>query len=292
MVPCRRPPEPQMNTTHPSTVVYPGSAGSYTSEAAERLYPGIEATSAGSFADVHTAVANGTAEVGVLPIENTLAGIVADTCDLLADGALPMIAETVIHIPHCLAAVEGASTEGIRRIYSHPVALAQCRVFLERDVEQIAAATTADAARIVADQGDPAWAAIASPAAARRYGLQVLESDISDHPDNMTRFVAIAREPLPISDGVAWKTALRLVTGHQPGALHDAIEPLRYHGVNMVSLHSRPIPGEPWRYQFLIDIEGHRDDPQVARALGDVKRRSALLVCLGSFPAAERPGTP
>ena len=280
------------NTSDSPTIVYPGAAGSYTSEAAERLYPDVEAESAGTFADVFRSVKEGSADVGVLPIENTLAGIVADTCDLIADGDLPIIAETVIHIPHCLCGLPGASTAGIRRIHSHPVALAQCRTFLNGSYEEIGAPTTADAARIVADQGDPSWGAIASPAAARRFGLEVLESDISDHPDNMTRFVAISREPLPPAEGVNWKTALRLVTGHQPGALHEAIEPFRYHGVNMVSLHSRPIPGEPWRYQFLIDIEGHRSDEQVVRALDDVERRSALLVVLGSFPAAERPDQP
>ncbi len=277
---------------HPSTVVYPGSAGSYTSEAAERLYPDVEATSAGSFADVVAAVRDGNADVGVLPIENTLAGIVADTCDLIADGSLPIVGETVIHIPHCLAGVPGATTAGVQRIHSHPVALAQCRNFLDARFEEIGAPTTADAARIVSEHGDPAWAAIASPTAARRFGLEILETDISDHPDNMTRFVAIARAPLELADGVAWKTALRVVTGHQPGALHEAIEPLRYHGVNMLSLHSRPIPGEPWRYQFLIDVEGHAADPQIARALDDVAARSALLVRLGSFPSAERPAAP
>jgi prephenate dehydratase len=281
-----------MTASHPTTVVYPGSAGSYTSEAAERLYPDVEATSAGSFADVAEAVRSGAAEVGVLPIENTLAGIVADTCDLIADGDLPIVAETVIHVPHCLCGVAGATTAGVRRIHSHPMALAQCRRFLNGSYEEIGAPTTADAARIVAEQGDPAWAAIASPAAARRFGLEILEHDISDHPDNMTRFVAIAREGLPDAEGVPWKTALRLVTGHQPGALHEAIEPFRYHGVNMLSLHSRPIPGEPWRYQFLIDIAGHATDDEVTRALGDVDRRAALLVRLGSFPAAERPPAP
>lgn len=281
-----------MTASHPTTVVYPGSAGSYTSEAAERLYPDVEATSAGSFADVAEAVRSGAAEVGVLPIENTLAGIVADTCDLIADGDLPIVAETVIHVPHCLCGVAGATTAGVRRIHSHPMALAQCRRFLNGSYEEIGAPTTADAARIVAEQGDPAWAAIASPAAARRFGLEILEHDISDHPDNMTRFVAIAREGLPDAEGVPWKTALRLVTGHQPGALHEAIEPFRYHGVNMLSLHSRPIPGEPWRYQFLIDIAGHATDDEVTRALEDVDRRAALLVRLGSFPAAERPPAP
>ncbi|MGI9116865.1 MAG: prephenate dehydratase [Gaiellales bacterium] len=281
-----------MTSLDPTSVVYPGSAGSYTSEAADRLYPAVEAESAGSFADVYAAVADGGAEVGVLPIENTLAGIVADTCDLIADGALPIVAETIIHIPHCLAGVAGATTAGITTIHSHPVALAQCRTFLDGRYDQRAEGTTADAARIVAELGDPACAAIASPAAAKRYGLEILEHDISDHPDNMTRFVALGREPLPFADGTPWKTALRIVTGHQPGALHDAIEPLRYHGVNMLSLHSRPIPGEPWRYQFLVDIEGHRDDPRIARALEDVRSRSAVLVVLGSFPAAAHPDAP
>ena len=281
-----------MSNLHPTSVVYPGSAGSYTSEAADRLYPEVEATSAGSFADVYAAVGDNSAEIGVLPIENTLAGIVADTCDLIADGALPIVAETIINIPHCLAGVPGATTAGVTTIHSHPVALAQCRTFLDDRYDQRAAGTTADAARIVAELGDPTCAAIASPAAAKRYGLEVLEHDISDHPDNMTRFVAIAREPLPYAEGTAWKTALRVVTGHQPGALHDAIEPLRYHGVNMQSLHSRPIPGEPWRYQFLIDIEGHRDDPRIERALADVKSRTALVVVLGSFPAATHPDAP
>ena len=281
-----------MSNLHPTSVVYPGSAGSYTSEAADRLYPEVEATSAGSFADVYAAVGDNSAEIGVLPIENTLAGIVADTCDLIADGALPIVAETIINIPHCLAGVPGATTAGVTTIHSHPVALAQCRTFLDDRYDQRAAGTTADAARIVAELGDPTCAAIASPAAAKRYGLEVLEHDISDHPNNMTRFIAVGREPLPYTEGTAWKTALRVVTGHQPGALHDAIEPLRYHGVNMQSLHSRPIPGEPWRYQFLIDIEGHRDDPRIERALADVTSRSALVVVLGSFPAATHPDAP
>ena len=281
-----------MSNLHPTSVVYPGSAGSYTSEAADRLYPEVEATSAGSFADVYAAVGDNSAEIGVLPIENTLAGIVADTCDLIADGALPIVAETIINIPHCLAGVPGATTAGVTTIHSHPVALAQCRTFLDDRYDQRAAGTTADAARIVAELGDPTCAAIASPAAAKRYGLEVLEHDISDHPNNMTRFIAVGREPLPYTEGTAWKTALRVVTGHQPGALHDAIEPLRYHGVNMQGLHSRPIPGEPWRYQFLIDIEGHRDDPRIERALADGARRSALVVVLGSVPAATHPDAP
>jgi chorismate mutase/prephenate dehydratase len=275
----------------PTAIVYPGSAGSYTSEAAERLFPGREIASAGTFSDVVAAVRGGQAAIGVLPIENTLAGIVGETYDLLAEGDLPIVDEAMLHIPHCLAAVEGATIHGLRRVHSHPVALAQCQLFLGDRFEEIAAPTTADAARIVAESDDTGLAAIASPSAAKRYGLVVLEHDISDHPENLTRFVAIQREALPIDALVdrPWKTGLRVITGHQPGALHDAIEPFRYHGVNMLSLHSRPILGEPWRYQFLIDIAGHRDDPLVARALDDVRGRSALVVELGSFPTAAAP---
>jgi prephenate dehydratase len=278
-----------MSYAHRPRIAYPGAAGSYTAEAAVVLYPDADLYSAGTFEDVAAQVRDGRAAAGVLPIENSLAGLVAETCDLLADGDLPIGAEAVMHIPHCLCGMEGASVEGVQRILSHPQALLQCRRFLNGRFEQRATSTTSDAVREVAEAGNPAWAAIASPGAAARYGLAVLEPDISDHPENYTRFVAVNRGQLRPQDGVAhWRTALRLVTRHEPGALHDAIEPFRYHGVNMVSLHSRPIAGEPWRYQFLVDVDGHRHDAVVARAIDDVERRSALLVTLGTYPAAPR----
>ena len=277
--------------SHRPRVAYPGVAGSYTAEASAQLYPDADLYSAGTFEDVAADVRSGTAAAGVLPIENSLSGLVAETCDLLADGTLPIGGEAVLHIPHCLAGLPGAPLAEVRRVRSHPVALTQCRRFLNGRFERIGDSTTSDAVRAVAEGGDPTQAAIASPGAAARYGLELLVDDISDHPENYTRFVAVSRGPLRPPDGVAaWRTALRLVTRHAPGALHEAIEPFRYHGVNMVSLHSRPIPGEPWRYQFLIDIDGHRHDAVVVRALEDVTRRSALVVTLGTYPAAPRPG--
>ncbi len=271
-------------------IAYPGAAGSYTAEAAHALYPDADLYSAGTFADVAAAVRAGRATIGVLPIENSLAGLVADTCDLIADGDLPIHAEAVMHIPHCLCALPGATIEGIRRIYSNPVALAQCRRLTGEGYELTSTSTTSDAVSAVADANDWSLAAIASPGAAARYGLAVLAADVSDHTENYTRFIGIRNSGLrPYDPAESCRTALRIVTGHSPGALHAAIEPLRYHEVNMVSLHSRPIPGEPWRYQFLIDIEGHAAQPVVARALEDVEARSARLVILGSYPAAERP---
>ncbi len=278
-----------MSYAHRPRIAYPGAAGSYSAEASLALYPDADLYSAGTFEDVAEHVRDGRAAAGVLPIENSLAGLVAETCDLLAEGELPIGGEAVLHIPHCLCGVPGASIDGVRRIFSHPQALLQCRRFLNGRFEQTGTSTTSDAVREVAEAGNPTWAAIASPGAAERYGLAVLDADISDHAENFTRFVAIMRGALRPPDGVShWRTALRLVTRHEPGALHDAIEPFRYHGVNMVSLHSRPIAGEPWRYQFLVDIDGHRHDEVVSRAVEDVTRRSALLVTLGTYPAAAR----
>jgi chorismate mutase/prephenate dehydratase len=268
-------------------IAYPGAAGSYTQEASGVLYPDGDLYSAGTFEDVYEHVRSGEAAAGVLPIENSLAGLVVETWDLLAEGELPIGGEAIMHIPHCLAGVPGATLEGIETIHSHPVALQQCRRFLNGRYERTATSTTSDAVMAVAAAGDPSQAAIASPGAAERYGLEILLEEISDHPENFTRFVAISRDPIrPYVPGLPWRTALRVVTNHRPGALHEAIEPLRYHGVNMVSLHSRPIPGQPWRYQFSLDIDGHRDEETVERALADVERRSARVVVMGVYTTA------
>ena len=280
-----------MAHVHRPRIAYPGAAGSYTQEASAVLYPDADLYSAGTFEDVFEHVSTGQAAAGVLPIENSLAGLVVETWDLLSEGDLPIGGEAVMHIRHCLAVVPGATLEGIEKSHSHPVALQQCRRFLNARYDRIATSTTSDAVMSVAEAGDPTQAAIASPGAARRYGLEILLDEISDHPENFTRFVAISRGPVrPFVPGLPWRTALRVVTNHRPGALHEAIEPLRYHGVNMVSLHSRPIPGEPWRYQFSLDIDGHRDEETVGRALADVERRSARVVVLGVYETTVRPG--
>ncbi len=176
----------------------------------------------------------------------------------------------------------------MRVVHSHPMALAQCRSALNGRYERVAASTTSEAARTVAALGDVTVAAIASPlAAARTHGLAILADEISDHPENLTRFVSLARFTRLDHDAhTEWHTALRLITKHEPGALHSAIEPLRYHDVQMTSLHSRPIMGEPWRYQFYIDVVGHRSAARVLRALKDVSERSAELHVLGSYPVS------
>jgi prephenate dehydratase len=267
-------------------IAYPGSTGSYTEEAAARLYPDAERIAFADFEEVARAAINGDVDRAVLPIENSLAGLVPDTFSIIERGELAIVAEAVIHIPHLLAGVPGARLEDVRTVHSHPMALAQCRGVLSA-YERVGASTTSDAARFVARLGDRSVAAVASPLAARQNGLDVLLDDVSDHPENLTRFAALGRYlRLDHDDSYPWSTALRMITGHEPGSLHAAIEPFRYHRVNMTSLHSRPIMGEPWRYQFYIDVVGHRSAARVLRALKDVDERSAELHVLGSYPVS------
>lgn len=268
-------------------VAYPGAEGSYTEEAASRLYPNARQTSYATFDLVAAALVADDVDRGVLPIENSLAGLVPDTLAILEEGAISVVAEVALHIPHCLVGPAGATVDTVRVVHSHPMALAQCRAALNGRYERVAASTTSEAARTVAALDDITVAAIASPLAARSHGLTILAEEISDHPENLTRFVALARfTRLDHDSHTEWHTALRLVTRHEPGALHDAIEPLRYHGVQITSLHSRPIMGEPWRYQFYLDVEGHRSASRVLRALRDVDERSAELHVLGSYPVS------
>ena len=266
-------------------IAYPGAEGSYTEEAASLLFPHDAREALPGFDDVAAALVGGRVARAVLPIENSLAGLVPDTLLILEQGAMSIVAEVVVHIPHCLLGVAGASLETIRVVHSHPMALAQCRATLDGRFDLVGSSTTSAAARHIAELADVKVGAIASPIAARAHGLQVVLDDVSDHPENFTRFVALARETTYAHDAsVPWRTAIRVVTSHEPGALHDSIEPFRYNRVRMTSLHSRPIMGEPWRYQFYIDIDGHRADPRVLRALKDVDERSEFLAVLGSYP--------
>ena len=276
-----------------TTVAYPGEEGAYAAEAGARLYPDSELVACRSFADVVRAVTRGEHACGVLPIENSLAGAIPETYDLLAHATLAIVDEVVIPVPHCLVGVAGANIDALERIHSHPAALAQCRRFLSSvpDAVPDVAPSTAAAARRVADAGDGRHAAISSRRAAERFGLVVLLNDVSDHAQNYTRFVAVApRTRLDRDDGRSWRTAVRFVTHHHPGALHAAIEPLGRYGVNMTSLQSRPIAGRPWNYQFYADLEGHPLDPAVASALRELEAGVAELAYLGCYPAGERPG--
>jgi prephenate dehydratase len=269
------------------TVAYPGREGAYSAAAADALYGGEEdLVPLPSFRAVADAVAAGTADAGVLPIESSLSGPVAETHDLLYDSPLSITAQTVLPIRHCLLASGPVALAEVREIHSHPAALDQCRRLLAAlpGAIAIAAATTADAAKHVAERPGANEAAIASESAARLFGLTVLAENVGDHPEAYTRFVALATSTRIDRNGKPFRTAFSFVTDHRPGALHLAIEPFGRLGIDLVQLVSRPIPETPWRYRFDAVLEGHPLDEVVRDALAETRARTRLLRVFGAYP--------
>jgi prephenate dehydratase len=272
-------------------VGYPGRDGAHSAAACDQLFTSdVELVALPSFSAVADAAATGVVTYGVLPIESSLVGPVAETHDLLYDSPLAITAETVLPIRHCLIGPEPVPMEKIRIVHSHPVALDQCRQLLAAMpwATAIAAATTADAAARVAEHGDAAEVAIASERAAALHGLDVIAYDVGDHPEAYTRFVAIATHMRLDSNGERWRTAFSFVTDHQPGALHRAIEPFAQRGIDLLQLVSRPIPQSPWRYRFDAVLDGHPLDAIVSETLEDLRKRTRRLRVFGSYPANGR----
>jgi prephenate dehydratase len=274
---------------HARTIVaYPGHEGAHSAAAAESLYSAGELRPHKSFSTVVDAVAAGEAHAGVLPIESSLAGPVAETHDLLYASQLSIVAETILPIRHFLVAPRSVPLGEIRVVHSHPVALDQCRALLAGlpRASAVAAPTTADAARAVAERGDPTEAAIASERAAELYGLSVVAADVGDHPEAFTRFVALAAHTRLDRGGQAFRTAFSFVTDHRPGGLVRALEPFERLGINLVQLVSRPIPDSPWTYRFDAVLDGHPHDEPVGEALREVAGVTRRLLVSGAYPAA------
>jgi prephenate dehydratase len=265
----------------PSAVAYPGPAGSHTAAAAAALFPSADLHPLPTFRAVAEAVVACEADYGVLPIESSIAGAVAETHDLLYELDLSIVGETVQPIRHCLATVEPIALEEVRVVRSHPTAFDQCRRVLE-GISLIPAATTADAARIVAQRGDRHEAALVSPAAAALYGLHVLADDIGDHAA-FTRFVTVASHSLVQVENA--RIALSFVTDHRPGALHAAITPIAEAGLDLQRLVSRPLPETPFQYRFDAVVAGHPLDPMVRDALRAVRSVTRELHVLGVYEA-------
>jgi prephenate dehydratase len=279
-----------MNVTDrsPVAVAYPGRDGAHSAAACERLFPdGADLRPLPSFLAVAEATAGGEVDFGVLPIESSLAGSVAETHDLLHEYPLSIVAETALRIRHCLVALGDVPLEEISVIRSHPVALDQCRALVAGMpwATAIAAATTADAARQVAMSGDPAQAAIASERAAQLHGLTVLAGDVGDHPEAYTRFVSVSTYTRIDREAEEWRTAFTFVTDHSPGALYRAIEPFGRLRIDLHQLVSRPIPRTPWRYRFDSVLAGHPLDPIVSEALRELRENTRRLQVFGSYPA-------
>jgi prephenate dehydratase len=269
-------------------VAYPGRDGAHSAAACDRLFPdGADLVPLPSFTAVVEAASYGEVAFGVLPIESSLTGPVAETHDLLYDSPLSINAEAILPIRHCLVGPTETALEDVRVVRSHPTALDQCRRLLAAMpwTTAIAAATTADAAHQVAEHGDPHEVAIASERAAQAYGLTVIAGDIGDHPEAYTRFVSVAPYTRLDRESETWRTAFSFITDHKPGALHRAIEPFGRHSLDMVQLVSRPIPRTPWRYRFDSVLAGHPLDQIVAETLAEVAGLTRELRVFGSYPA-------
>ena len=226
-------------------------------------------------------------EYAVLPIENSIAGSINESYDLLAEMGLSLVGEEFQRIDHCLIGAAEVPVSTIRRIYSHPVALAQCGAFLEalEDCHVEAFVDTAMAVEKVKVDGDPLQAAIASEQAAAIHRLPILRRQIADHPENYTRMVIVAREPAHYEADVHCKTSLIFSTIHEQGALARCISIFAEQGLNLTKIESRPKPDTPFEYIFYVDFEGSIDADATQRALEQLRVVTTFLTVLGSYPS-------
>ena len=270
----------------PLVVAYQGEPGAYSQEAIYQHFgPGVETLACQSFDEIFRAVETSGAKAGLLPVENSQAGSINQAFDLLLDHDLRVIGEVKLRVRHCLLAPPGTPAAEIRRVRSHPQALAQCERYIRnRGWQALPAYDTAGSARELAEAPEPGTAAIASALAGQTYGLEVLDAGIEDSPDNTTRFFLLGREEPP--PGKYNKTSLVFATLHTPGALHNVLGELASRGINLTKIESRPRRNRPWHYVFYVDLEGHWQDAAVHRALIGLLARTAFVKLLGSYPAA------
>jgi prephenate dehydratase len=269
----------------PMTVVIQGERGAFSHQAAlQSLGAGIEVLPRQTFEELFAAVVDGQADRAVVPIENSLAGSIHENYDRLRARPLHIVAETMLRIRHCLIARPGASLASIRRVASHPVALAQCRDFFAKhpQIEAVAAYDTAGSVMdLLRPHGPVTQAAIASRLAAELYGGQVLLEGLEDDPQNYTRFLILAREAVAAASPD--KTSLVFTLRNMPGALHRALGVFASRGVDLSKIESRPLRGRPWEYAFYLDVLG---DPAgaVAEALEELRSLAGEFRVLGSYP--------
>jgi prephenate dehydratase len=276
-------------------IAYQGEPGAFSDEAVTALFPDAQATGFPTFRLTFDALEMGAVDAAVLPVENSSAGVVQEVSDLLWElPGLRIVRDHVQPVRHCLLGWPGP----VERALSHPQALAQCERYLHsRQIRPVTFHDTAGAARAVAEQRQPGTAAIASKAAAARYGLYVLAESIQDDSENRTRFVVIERgeptRPGKASSGGAssqkWKGSIAFVTAHRPGSLAHALDCFGRRGVNLTRLDSRPMMGRPFEYRFYLDfsLNGEATAPADAEAaLSDLEEAAAQIKLFGTYPAA------
>ncbi len=281
--------EAQLNARSPVAaprVVYQGEPGAYSEQAALDLF-GERAGTAGleQFEDCFLALREGRADYAVLPIENSSTGAIRQIYDLLTQYECYVVGETAVKVEHCLMALPGADLDSITHVYSHEQGLFQCERYLNAhpDWKQVPQADTAGSAKMVADSGDLTRAAICSARAAQLYGLNILARGINHNAHNTTRFVVVSPK-LELRPG-ADKISTLFVLPHQAGSLHEVLTVFAVHGLNMVKLESRPLPGRSWQYMFFLEFTGAPGDPAVGDALHELAQTTGEFRVLGWFPS-------
>lgn len=275
-------------------IAYLGQRGSFSSEAARdyaarRAARFVDVASA-SFEDVLNAVEDGRADVGALPVENSTSGGINEAYDLLMHTRLSIIGELRLPVEHCLCGIDGSQIDGLSVIYSHPQPAAQCsRRLRDWGVRVEYVGDTAAAAARVAEEGRDDVAAIASAAAAERFGLRVLEDRIANDPANATRFLFVARGARPVDSRIPCKTSLVMATAQRAGSLVDALLVFRDAGIVLTKLESRPVPANAWEEMFYVDVQAHVDEPEMQQALRRLEAHTRSVRVLGSYPSDDLP---
>ena len=267
-------------------VVYQGEPGAYSEQAALDFFgPGADTAGLEQFEDCFLALREGRADYAVLPIENSSTGAIRQICDLLTQYECYMVGETTVRVEHCLMALPGASLDAITHVYSHEQGLFQCERYLNAhpNWKQVPQADTAGSAQMVAQSGDVTKAAICSARAAEIYGLEILARGINHNTQNTTRFVVVSPR-LELRPG-ADKISTLFVLPHQAGSLHEVLTVFAVHGLNMVKLESRPLPGRSWQYMFFLEFTGAPGDPAVNDALHELAQTTGEFRVLGWFPS-------
>ena len=266
-------------------IAYLGPEGTFTQTAALKHFGhSVKTTALGSIDQVFREVESGACHFGVVPIENSIEGVVNHTLDMLTNSSLLICGEVELRIHHHLLTRAGSLRE-IKKVYSHQQSLAQCRSWLDAqllDAERIAVNSNAEAVRLVGDQ--TGVAAIAGETAAEFYGLPILFRNIEDHPDNTTRFLVLGRHNTQPSGRD--KTSILFSAPNRPGALHDMLACFAANNVSMTRIESRPSRTGMWEYVFFVDIEGHAQDPNVVAALKKLESTASVVKLLGSYPVA------
>ncbi|HEX3988484.1 MAG TPA: prephenate dehydratase [Verrucomicrobiae bacterium] len=267
------------------TIAYLGPEATFTHQAAvQKFGSSLRYAPQKTIADIFTEVTKNRADYGVVPVENSTEGVVTHTLDMFVDSTLQIVAQIILPIQYCLAVADGLSLAEIERVYAHPQALGQCRLWLQRTLPRAEILETSSNARS-AELAQEKSAAITGLLAAEKYGLKIIERDIQDFTGNATRFLVLGRQCGPATGRD--RTSLMFSIADAVGALYRALAPFRRYKLNMTKIESRPSKRKAWEYFFFVDCDGHMTDPKVAKAIATLSEVCNFVKVLGSYPNGE-----